>query len=674
MTGLLAFLTLALAQEADDEKGSRASASLSDDFEIRYYQIPDRLADPNDVPVLNYVEQVNRLNASASFGDWTLEGQVDEVALFANQYLLDGEPVVERQLLVDDMYAPFYSNDPDQLNTFGYANLEKIRLRVEKPKYSMVFGDTYAAFGRGIALNLNRNVDIDVDTSIQGFKGVFRPGAWDVIVVAGQLNRQQVFQDNPNTEIVGDRRHAVAGVRVERFGLGPANIGGHVVTYDFVEHNGWWGRNGPVQIGPSPVPDGPEGDNAGTRGFDEALSPVDAVVLGSTLELSGVGGIDWFGEGDLFAFPSHCEGDPTAGPFSKDRWTETYRYGAGRPDGCEPVLPNFLAAERSLLLYDYGTAARPRDFGYATYLSASFYPGKTTWLVELKRYYQAERVNSLLATEFYEVAIAPTAEYELAVGEDTSAALNSNDIYGGRIRVDYTAKPGELVPYVALGAYRDEDVTNLHFNQVPETIVHPVIGVEYIKHKGAAIINAGYRTDIRDSNAERAAPLVELFGRDRNIPGLDSCDDPEAPDFLCAPGADKQLHGDFSIKFPMLAGLTGEVQGTFQYWQWGQNLIQQRDFVQTTAGFTVQRGSDLAVTLYNDFTNNPLIDSTGNLPIQVGGEEPLYGAVEVMVKPTSAITMKAFYGAYKAGIRCSGGQCRQLPGFQGGRLGVQGAF
>ena len=41
-------------------------------------------------------------------------------------------------------------------------------------------GDFYEAFGYGIALNVNRNVDIDIDTSIQGARVFWQPGAWDV--------------------------------------------------------------------------------------------------------------------------------------------------------------------------------------------------------------------------------------------------------------------------------------------------------------------------------------------------------------------------------------------------------------------------------------------------------------------------------------------------------------
>jgi len=52
----------------------------------------------------------------------------------------------------------------------------------------------------------------------------------------------------------------------------------------------------------------------------------------------------------------------------------------------------------------------------------------------------------------------------------------------------------------------------------------------------------------------------------------------------------------------------------------------------------------------------------------------VYGAGEVQYKPNSALTLSAFAGAYKAGIRCSGGQCRALPGFDGARFTLSGTF
>lgn len=563
MYGLLALLlgTLAASAEeppAPEAKADRVSTSITEDFELRYHVVDDRLPDPSDVPIFNYVEQVNRLNLHISRKGLAFEAQIDQVALLANQYYLNDVLYRERPLLDNRVWTP--------LSEQFYVNPEKLRLRIERPGATWIVGDAYAAFGRGIALNLNRNVDIDVDTSIQGVKGVLRPGAWDVTVVAGQLNRQQVFQDNPNVGIGPDLRHGVMGVRAERFGLGPANVGAHAVAYDFVTRPGF-------------------------SSFGELGGLPDVVIGGATLELSSVAGVDWYVEGDVFAFPTDAL--PTTVPGGEDR------------------------------------------LGHAGYLSAAFYPGRTIWLVEAKRYYQADRPNALLTPELYEVAVAPTLEYERAITEDSSASVNSNDVWGGRVRVDWALEPGRIVPYLSAAVFRDNELGGLHFNASPETIVHGLAGVELIGDDGAALLNAGYRVDRRDDPSQ---------------------------------GADRQLHGDASIKFPIGLGLHAEIQGAVEHFRWGHNALQQQDYLEIESGLTIQRGSKVAVTWYTDFTSNPLVDSTGNLG------ESLYGAAEVMFKPSDAVTLKAFYGAYKAGIRCSGGQCRQLPGFEGARFSFVGTF
>ena len=104
---------------------------------------------------------------------------------------------------------------------YVYFNLEKLRATWTKGPVSVSIGDVYASFGRGLALQANRNVEIDIDTSIQGLQVKWQPGLWDLQALFGQLNRQQVFQDNPNLGLFGDRRHTVGALRVERYGLGP---------------------------------------------------------------------------------------------------------------------------------------------------------------------------------------------------------------------------------------------------------------------------------------------------------------------------------------------------------------------------------------------------------------------------------------------------------------------
>ncbi|MCB9674339.1 MAG: hypothetical protein H6737_04435 [Alphaproteobacteria bacterium] len=550
---MLLWLSVALA----GSDGNAWSVTASDDLEIRYWIRDQRLPDPSDVPVFNYVEGVNRLNLAASRGAWKLNTQLDQVALLANRYFLDDVKYVERPLMQPGrIFAPF-GDDADV-----YANVEKVTVSYDSPDVSVQVGDVYAAFGRGVALNVNRNVDIDIDTSIQGAKIVLRPGAWDLTAVFGQLNRQQVFQDNPNINIQGDLRHTVAAVRAERYGVGPANLGVHGVTYGFVSDPGL------------------------SAGFRESTGP-DVMIGGVTAEVIGLGGIDWFLEADVFDYV----GDKLTGG-------ET-------------------------------------ELGGAVYASASFYPGKTVWLVELKRYVDTNQVNLVLSPELYQVAIAPTLEYERAITEDSAAAVGSENVWGGRARVDWALKPGVFVPYAAVGVFRDLDIGTLHFNDVPETIVHPMVGVEWLPGDGAVLLNVGLRNDDRDGT-----------------------------DF----GADRQLHGDVTLNFPLLAGLTGNVNiGAEHYW-WGVNPLQQNDYTEMESAWTVSRGSKVGFTWYTDFSSNPLIDSTGNI------SETVYMAGELQVKPASALTLKAFYGAYKSGIRCSGGQCRLLPGFEGARVSMTGTF
>lgn len=547
---------------------------FTNDFELRLWQVPDRLPGFEDKRVLDYVEQVNRFTANVRSGPWSGYAQVDEVALMANRYFLDDVPLPERDLLAPGMWSLLVPGafDPGTHGMSGwdlvsrnlYFNVEKIRGSYQKGPLSVHVGDTYAAFGRGVALNLNRNVDIDIDTSLQGFKLQWRPGPWDFTALLAQANRQQVFQDNPNRGMFGDRRHLVAGLRLERWGLGKANLGAHLVSYSFAEDEGWKG------------------------GFEAFASVPDVVVGGGNLELQGLGPTDWYLEVDGFGYPT----DDTGG----------------------------------------GEAVKP---GYAMYLSTAIYSGATTWLVEGKRYFNTERVNALLAPELYEIAIAPTLEYERQITEDSAAALNSNDMWGGRVRMDWSAIPGELTPYWSVAVFRDLDPGGLHFNRVPETIYHPMLGVEYTKGGWSVMANVGHRFDDRD--------------------GVEDA-------------MDLHLHGDVLARFPLTEQWFLDVSAAAEWFRWGVNPIQQADYVEMETAVTVQRGSLFAFTWFTDYSTNPLIDSTGNL------SDVWYGAGEIQVQPLPALTLKAFYGAYKSGIRCSGGQCRVLPGFEGARVSMVAAF
>ena len=293
-------------------------------------------------------------------------------------------------------------------------------------------------------------------------------------------------------------------------------------------------------------------------------------------------------------------------------------------------------------LYDYQaedmTDGRGRLRGWATYGSVAAYPGKAVVLLEAKASKDTERLTTFTTLEGWEPASIPTLEYERVITEDGSAAVNSNDIMGTRLRVDYAIVPGMFTPYVATTLLIDKDTEGLHFNDSEETILHPMAGVEWQKGHWAAQFNAGMRTDKRKDTAE---------------------------------GSDRMVHVDGTFHFPLFGEEALEVDIDAKKFEWGVNEQQQEDFLEMANALVWHRGEKWVFVLYQDWTDNPLVQSEGNL--QFIGDN-VYGALEAQYKPSGNITYKAFYGAYKAGIRCSGGQCRSLPGFEGARVSVNGVF
>jgi hypothetical protein len=530
----------------------------TEDFRLRYYHVPDELENFENRNILDYVEAVERLDLSGGTRHFGVGARVDGVGLFANRYILDGTLTHERDLAGPGLVTPFDD---------AYLDLEKIWAEYRSPALVLTAGDGYVSFGRGMALNLVKNTDIDVDTSLRGLRGVLHAGSWDVTVASGLANPQQVALENPNIAITPGAAHAVTGLRIDRYGLGPLNVGAHGVLYQF------------------------------SRGYEDVQDawsaysqPVDAAVAGGSVEALGVKGLDLFAEGDY---------------------------------------------------YHYDADEIPVKNGHAFYGSLAAYPGKASILVEVRRNYNTEYLNSFSST--YEVASGPTLEYERVITEDSSAAVNSNDITGARARIDLRfgnlEREVTLVPYVSVAAFRDADTGGLHFNTTPETILHPIVGVQYIKGEFHALVNAGQRLDVRDDAAD-GTPM----------------------------GADRMTHADVDLAIPLAGKVSLELAPTIMRFHWGVNPQQQTDYTDFSNALAVKVGAPWAFILYTDYSDNPLLRSTGNL------DDSLYGAVEVQWMPSSATTLKAFYGAYRAGIRCAGGQCRSLPGFEGAKISITTTF
>lgn len=329
---------------------------------------------------------------------------------------------------------------------------------------------------------------------------------------------------------------------------------------------------------------------------------IDLKVLGASVEAPGVAGIDWYIEGDLFDYTGYE------------------------------------------MIADTG---KERLLGYGVYTSATAYPGNAIIQFEAKRTRDTERVNSFLGTEGWEAVAAPTLEYELVITEDASATVNSNDLMGALLRVDYNLNGGDFIPYASGVVFHDADVGGEHFNKVPENIAHGIVGLQWFRGRQSVQLNTGYRIDQRTD--------------------LDY-------------GADQMQHLDATWILPVNPRDTLEFSLNGRRFQWGVNEpIQQEDFLEMNNALAYHLGTKWVFIAYQDFTNNPIVQSDGNLtfidPSSYGQDrDSLYGALELMVHPKPSNTLRVFYGAYKAGIRCAGGQCRQLPGYEGARVTWQATF
>lgn len=271
------------------------------------------------------------------------------------------------------------------------------------------------------------------------------------------------------------------------------------------------------------------------------------------------------------------------------------------------------------------TEEEPVLIGTTYYGSTSYYPGKAVVLLEGKMSHDSELINAFIASEQWELATPPTLEYERVITEDASAAVNSNDVKAVRLRVDIAAKPGYFTPYASMMVLRDEDLEGLHFNNTPETVFHGVMGWQLTPKNKTFIVNTGFRQDIRDDGSN--------------------------PDQL--------IHLDGEYSTPLFGDEGLEINISSWKFDWGENESINEDFFEMQNAFVWRHGEMWDFTVYQDWSNNLQISSRGNI------NDNLYGAVEAKWKPDNTRSLRLLAGAYKAGIRCSGGQCRSLPGFEG---------
>ncbi len=150
------------------------------------------------------------------------------------------------------------------------ARLEKTYFRYRSPNFDLDVGDFYAAFGRGLVLNMVKLPEIDIDTSILGGRVDIRTKPIDVTILGGITNPQEVSMELRNLDIDKVEWDALAGAQVKLRPHRRVAASIHGVGYN--------------------LQDTPSGSVGGTLGWNN---------IGGALDL--------FAEGDAFLYGSEDE-------------------------------------------------------------------------------------------------------------------------------------------------------------------------------------------------------------------------------------------------------------------------------------------------------------------------------------------------------------------------------
>lgn len=218
--------------------------------------------DDND----DFFSFMNRLNLDLSVGDYTLGGRFD-TAVFP------------------DAPADRYQSD--------WFRAEKVYLRIDKRRVSVVVGDFYAAFGRGIALYVRKVDELSVDPTLRGAKVAYHDGPFALTVLGGLTNTLNV--DDQTEELTEDPNDVVVGARASFDILGYVTPGVH----------------GVLVLNRKDFP--PRNDTA----------PQDRFVAGATLDVPDIARIfSFYGEFDYMRRTDMIYGATVDGGFAEPTYTE----------------------------------------------------------------------------------------------------------------------------------------------------------------------------------------------------------------------------------------------------------------------------------------------------------------------------------------------------------------
>jgi hypothetical protein len=302
-----------------------------------------------------------------------------------------------------------------------------------------------------------------------------------------------------------------------------------------------------------------------------------------------------------------------------------------------------------------GTDASP--WGYDLYGMVNAYIGRLTLTGEVHRNFHAGQHNQLenAGVRDFQFGAPPTLEVEEVIVEKSSFAVASNDITGGRLQA-HLGLDHEWLLNAALSVFGDDEI-HRPFTYFPETILHPSAGFEKGWEDGSHVVfMTGSRFDLGrevDTTDERA---------------------PEGPAQL--------YHVNAIAVIGLPHAITLDLAATARHWR-GEVAGHQEEWtaMESAVGASFLQGK-IAALVFVDYTSEPQPQSpqfggsVGNIFYNGDALDPesVFLAGEVIVKPWERAKIRAFYGSSKAGLRCAGGQCRNLPGRSGFRMEFEGAW
>ncbi len=238
-----------------------------------------------------------------------------------------------------------------------------------------------------------------------------------------------------------------------------------------------------------------------------------------------------------------------------------------------------------------------RDDGTALYSSATVYAGPFTFLAEYKDYDYWD----------YRYSRPPTADRDDEQSE-------TDDIKGGRLKVDYYINSTGTLFYVSYGKFNNHAHEGSYGKIVRNEIEHTYLGIEQTWSKLYAHVTWGYK------------------------------------DFSTLGEIHRRVTGDF------VYNLTDTQSLNYYY-----------EFKNTSTALASKDEHEMYLT----YSLSPWVTLTAHYnrhvmdTVNSPSESQEWWAGEIGLTPISALSLSVIYGELPPGLLCSGGQCRIVPEFDG---------